>query len=105
MGEFEELVLLAVAGLGTHAYSVQIQQRLEQRADRSAAMGALYTALNRLEQKGYVRSQMSEVIHRRGGKRKRIYRLTDTGAEALHTVRARRERLWADWQPNLGLSS
>ncbi|GAB5518057.1 MAG: hypothetical protein RhofKO_03080 [Rhodothermales bacterium] len=105
LGEFEELVLLAVAGLGAHAYSVQIQQHLEQRADRAAAMGALYTALGRLEKKGYVRSQMSEVTHRRGGKRKRVYCLTDTGAEALHAVRSRRDRLWADWQPNLGLSS
>ncbi len=104
MGEFEELVLLAVAGLGREAYAVRVQQHLEAQAGRTSAMGAVYTALDRLEKKGYVHSHLGEVTRRRGGKRKRIYQITGSGAEALRTLRTMRETLWAQAQPNLGFS-
>ena len=105
MGEFEELVLLSVASLNTDAYAVMVQQHLESQAGRLSAMGAVYTALDRLERKGYVTSYMGDVTRKRGGKRKRIYRITGTGVEALHTVRTRREQLWMQARPNLGLTS
>ncbi len=105
MGEFEELVLLSVAGLSTEAYAVKVQQHLASQAGRLSAMGAVYTALDRLERKGYVRSYMGEVTRKRGGKRKRIYRITSTGVEALHVLQARRDQLWAQARPNLGLTS
>ena len=104
LGEFEELVLLAVAGLGDDAYAVSIQQRIEQRADRTATMGAVYSALDRLEDKGYLASWLGEVTPQRGGRRKRFYRITNAGVDAVTAVRRARERLWdgLDWSPTPG---
>ena len=105
LGEFEELVLLSVAGLGQEAYAVAVQQRIEQQAGRPATMGAVYTALDRLEQKGYLDSWLGERTSRRGGRRKRFYRLTGAGKAAVTQTRLARERLWAglDWKPTPGL--
>lgn len=103
LGEFEELVLLAIAGLGAEAYAVTVQQRLEAVARRIATMGAVYTALDRLEQKGYVTSVLGEPTARRGGRRKRYYRLTGTGKAALRAAQQMRDRLREGLQPDLGL--
>jgi DNA-binding PadR family transcriptional regulator len=106
LGAFEELVLLAIWGLGADdAYAVSVQQRIEQRADRPATMGAVYTALDRLEQKGLVSSWLGPVTPERGGKRKRLYRLTGTGEAAVYDVRRARERMWEgiDFKPGLDL--
>lgn len=96
LGEFEELVLLAIGGLGDGAYTVSIQQQIEQKTGRSATLGAIYTALSRLYEKGCVVSSMSDVTRQRGGKRKRLYTITPVGAEALYEARQARNRLWAD---------
>lgn len=96
LGEFEELVLLAIAGLGDGAYTVSIQQQIERRAGRSATLGAIYTALSRLHEKGCVASELGEVTRQRGGKRKRLYTITDVGEAALCEARQARNRLWAD---------
>lgn len=93
MGELEELVLLAICGLGDEAYAVSIQQRIEDKASRSATMGAVYTALDRLEQKGYAESWLGAVTHERGGRRKRYFRVTGAGLEALRVAQDARERL------------
>ena len=105
LGDFEELVLLAVAGLGTEAYAVSIQQRIEQQAKRPATMGAVYTALDRLEQKGFLESWLGQATPKRGGRRKRFYRITNAGMAAVTTARQARERLWdgLDWNPAPGL--
>lgn len=105
VGEFEELVLLAVGGLGDDAYAVSVQQRIEERTGRAASMGAVYTALDRLEEKGAVTSQLGDVTHERGGRRKRYYRITGAGKEILRELRRARERLWedVDFKPSLGL--
>jgi PadR family transcriptional regulator PadR len=105
LGEFEELVLLAVGGLGDEAYAVAVQQRIEQRTGRAATMGAVYTALDRLEEKGALASWLGEVTHERGGRRKRFYRITGTGTAALVAMRQARERLWEglELKPSLGL--
>ena len=94
LGEFEELVLLAACGLGEEAYAVPIQQRIEHRADRKVRMGAVYTALERLEQKGYLTSRMGAVTRQRGGKRKRYYAITGAGIDAVSAMRRSRERMW-----------
>ncbi len=94
LGEFEELVLLAVCGLPKEAYALAIQQRLEDKAHRSATLGGIYRALNRLEKKGYVRSWMGDITPVRGGKRKRLYEATGAGTAAVITARAAREGLW-----------
>ena len=93
LGEFEELVLLAVPRLD-EVYAVTIQRCIEQTAGRSATMGAVYTALERLEEKGFVTSRLGAVTPRQGGRRKRFYEITDQGVGALHTAREARERMW-----------
>ncbi len=99
MGEFEEIVLLAVCGLKNEAYAIMIQERIEEKTHRSATMGAIYSALERLEEKGYAVSRLGEITRQRGGRRKRFYRVTPAGMAALHKVRETRERLWQDIEP------
>lgn len=94
LGEFEELVLLAVCGLPNEAYTLTIRQRLLEKTGRRSTLGSLYRTLSRLEKKGYVRSHMGSVTHEPGGKRKRYYEVTGTGKEAVVAVREARERLW-----------
>lgn len=96
LGEFEELVLLAIAGMGDQAYAVAIQQRLKQRTSRTATMGAIYTVLDRLVQKGYVESWLGKATPQRGGRPKRYYRIMGAGMAALTDMRQARERLWED---------
>ena len=93
LGEFEELVLLAVPRLD-EVYAVTIQRCIEKTAGRSATMGAVYTALERLEEKGFVTSCLGAVTPRQGGRRKRFYEITDQGVGALHAARLHRERMW-----------
>jgi len=94
LGEFEELVLLSVASLRDDAYAVSVQQLIEEEARRPASMGAVYSSLDRLEQKGFVRSDLGDVTHERGGRRKRYYRITGSGQKALLQTREARENLW-----------
>ena len=94
LGEFEELVLLAVWGLPNEAYALTIRQRLLEKTGRRSALGSLYRTLSRLEKKGYVRSHLGNVTHEPGGKRKRYYVVTGAGKAAVIRVREARERLW-----------
>lgn len=94
LGEFEELVLLAIGGLKQEAYSVSIQQLLEAHTRRTVSMGALYSSLERLSKKGYLESEMSEPTPERGGKSKRVYTVTYEGEVALRETQAVREKLW-----------
>jgi len=105
LGEFEELVLLAVCGLGADTYAVPIQQRIEARAGRAATMGAVYAALDRLEQKDLLTSHLGEATQERGGKRKRLYAITGAGLASIAAMRRARERMWEgiEWQPSLRL--
>ena len=94
LGEFEEFTLLAVRALGDDTYAVPIQQYVEKATGRPVSIGAVYAALARLEEKGFLRSTMSEAVAQRGGKSKRIYSVTPGGlktARALHRIR---ERIW-----------
>ena len=104
LGEFEQLVLLAVARLGETAYGVTIRREIEERTGRTVAVGALYTALERLERKGYVSSQMSDPTPERGGRSKRHFRLKAAGAGALRQSRELLARMWKGLDPN-GLRS
>lgn len=94
LGEFEEFTLLAVRALGDDTYAVPVQQFIEETTRRPVSLGAVYSALARLEEKGFLHSRMSEVVAQRGGKSKRVYTVTATGlrtAKALHDVR---QRIW-----------
>jgi PadR family transcriptional regulator, regulatory protein PadR len=94
LGEFEELVLLTIAALMEDAYSVAICDELEKHTKRSAKLGVVHAVLNRLEEKGLVRSQLGEATKVRGGKRKRFYQLTVPGKSALVRAKAMRDQLW-----------
>jgi DNA-binding PadR family transcriptional regulator len=94
LGEFEQSVLLAIAHLGDAAYGVTVRREIERRTHRTIAVGALYTALDRLERKGYVSSRMSDPTPERGGRSKRHLRLRAAGATALRRARERINRMW-----------
>jgi DNA-binding PadR family transcriptional regulator len=99
LGEFEQLVLLAIVHLGAEAYGVTIRREIEARTGRSVAVGALYTALDRLERRGLVRSSTSEPTPQRGGRSKRHLTLRPAGAAALERSRKTMERMWAGIKP------
>jgi PadR family transcriptional regulator len=95
LGEFEQLVLLAIVRLGEGAYGTTIRREIEEHTSRTIAVGALYTALDRLERKGYVASSMSDPTPQRGGRAKRHFRLRPAGAAALRRSRDALARMWA----------
>jgi DNA-binding PadR family transcriptional regulator len=82
-GEFEQLVLLAVLRLGPDAYGATIRREIEQRAERELSISAVYTTVQRLEQKGFVRTRMGEPLPERGGRRRKYVELLPAGAHAL----------------------
>lgn len=94
LGEFEEFTLLAVRALGGLTYGVPVQQFVERAAGRNASIGAVYAALDRLEDKGFVRSVRGEARPVRGGRRRRLYQVTPAGARAVERLRRVRERIW-----------
>jgi DNA-binding PadR family transcriptional regulator len=85
MGEFEQLVLLALLRLGNDAYGMQVREEIETRTGREVSYGAVYTTLDRLEQKGYVAHRLGEATAERGGRAKKYFRALPAGREALRT--------------------
>jgi DNA-binding PadR family transcriptional regulator len=94
LGAFEELVLLAVAGVGAEAYGITVQERVERDAGRTVSLGAVYAALDRLEAKKYVASWLGDTGAYRGGRRKRHFSITADGTAALRDMRRIRDRMW-----------
>jgi PadR family transcriptional regulator PadR len=86
IGDFEQLILFALVRLGSDAYGVTLRQEIEARTGRAVSAGALYTALDRLEKRGFVSSRLGEPTPERGGKRKRLYTLQPQGERALARV-------------------
>ena len=82
LGEFEYLMLTAVARLGEDAYGVAIRQEIEDATGRPCSLGALYTTIDRLEGKGFVRTSMGDPTPQRGGRPKRMVRITAKGSQA-----------------------
>lgn len=95
IGEFEEIVLLAVGILFDEAYGVSIRQEIEDQTGRNVNIGAVHTALHRLEEKGYLESRFGEATDVRGGKRKRLFTLTVYGVKALKEAQALRMQMWS----------
>ena len=83
LGEFEQLLLLALLHLKDDAYGLRIRQEIEERTGRTVSPGAVYTALDRLERRDLVSSWLGDPTAQRGGKRKRYYRLEPAGAALL----------------------
>ena len=102
LGELEELVMLAVRAQGDGAYGVTVQQTIEANASRRVTLGAVYSALERLERKELVCSRISRGEARQGGRRKRLFRLTEQGDHALTSVRDARAALWGLAEANDG---
>lgn len=94
LGEFEELVLLAVGILHGNAYGVTIKDEIETRLDRRVSVGALQTTLRRLEKKGFLESSQGESTNKRGGRPKLYFALTNHGKKALESSREIRNELW-----------
>lgn len=94
IGEFEEFVLLTIAGLGEKAYGVSIKENIENRSDRSISIGALHSTITRLEEKGLIKSRLGEPTRERGGRRKRFFEVTHQGKISLHHVKGLRDELW-----------
>ena len=83
LGSFEQLVLLAVLRLGDEAYGMTVRQEIERQTGDSASLGAVYATLERLEQKGLVRSRPSAGGAARGGRARRYFNVEAVGSEAL----------------------
>lgn len=93
IGEFEELVLLAILKLSDNAYGVPIREVLEEATSRTISVGALYATLNRLEEKGLVSTKVGDATPERGGRAKRYFRVEGSGMRALREAEAARRNL------------
>lgn len=92
--EFEQMILLAVVRLGDEAYGVSICDEIEGRVDRTISVAAAYTALERMEARGFVRTRIAESTPVRGGRAKKHFALQPDGAAALRESRHSMERMW-----------
>jgi PadR family transcriptional regulator, regulatory protein PadR len=94
LGEFEHVVLLAILRLGDAAYGVTIRNEIKERTGREPTPGALYTTLDRLEDKGLLTSSMGDPTPQRGGRAKRYVAVSARGMEAVNHARGCYLRLW-----------
>lgn len=94
LGEFEEIVILTIAVLHKEAYGTAIKHDIQSRLDRKVSMGAMHTALVRLEDKGYVKSSAGEATEERMGRPRRYYQITAAGKKAMERARDARNQLW-----------
>ena len=94
LGEFEEIVLLTVGILYDDAYGLGVTDEIEQRTGRTVTVSSVHKALMRLEQKGFLRSHMGGATEARGGRKKRLFTITNSGKEVLRDAREMRNALW-----------
>lgn len=102
LGEFEQVVLLAVLRLRGDAYGFRVQQEIQQRSGRTCSLGALYTTLDRLEKKGFVSSWVGEPTPERGGRAKKYFKVEASGELALKQSYAANQSMVAGLEPLLG---
>jgi DNA-binding PadR family transcriptional regulator len=102
LGNFEEIVLLAVLRLEEQAYGAKIRQTVAEALKKDVSIGAIYVTLDRLERKGYLKSWQGEATPERGGRAKRYFRIEGVGVRALNDTAAARNRLTEGF--NVGLS-
>ena len=94
LGEFQELVLLTIGTLYPEAYGVGIKEEILARTGRKVTLSTVHAALNRMEKKGLIKSEMGEATKIRGGKRKRYFTITAYGVKMLSEAKEQREALW-----------
>jgi PadR family transcriptional regulator len=102
LGEFEQLVLLALLRLGPNAYGMRIRHEIQERANRRASLGAVYTTLDRLEAKGFVSSWVGEPTPERGGRAKKFFKLEARGQAVLNESIRASVNMTAGLEPLLG---
>lgn len=94
MGEFEQLVLLALLRLGNDAYGMEVREEIEARTGRTVSYGAVYTTLDRLEGKGFVAFRVGEATPERGGRARKYFQVSAAGREALREAREVLAVMW-----------
>ncbi len=94
LGEFEELVLLAVCILEGEAYGVSVKKEVEKHSGRSILLGAVHITLYRLQDKGFLQSEMGGNSEKRGDRRKRLFTITDMGMRQLKASQDVRSKMW-----------
>jgi PadR family transcriptional regulator, regulatory protein PadR len=94
LGEFEEIVILTIGVLHNEAYGVSILKEIESRLKRNVSIGAMHTALLRLEDKGYIKSYSGEETDPRQGRPKKYFQITALGKKAIQYTRDTRNELW-----------
>src|SRR5215218_6558389 len=94
LGEFEQVVLLAILRLGDEAYAVTIRDEILQCTGRDVSRGSIYITLDRLETKGYLKSRLADPTPERGGRSKRYYTLRPRAVDALKESRRALVALW-----------
>jgi len=102
LGEFEQTVMLAILQLSEKAYAPDIARHLENTIDRSVSRGALYSCLNQLERKGYLRWRVDSPTPQRGGHARRFYQVNALGVRALRITRDGQLLLWRGLEGILG---
>ncbi len=94
LGEFQELVMLTVGMLYDDAYGVSIKDEIDRQSGRRVTLSTVHAALNRLEDKGYLASRMGGATEERGGRPKRLFKITAYGRQVLEESRQMRNRMW-----------
>lgn len=94
LGEFEEVILTLVAGLHDDAYGAAIAEEIETRLKREVNLSAVHVTLYRLEDKGFIKSKLGGGTNERGGRRKRIFSITNSGLTMLKVMKEARIDLW-----------
>ena len=94
LGEFEELVLLAVCILNGQAYGISVKHEVETHSNRSILLGAVHITLYRLQDKGWLKSELGGNTAKRGDRRKRLFQITEAGMEQLHASQNVRQKMW-----------
>ncbi len=97
LGEFEEVLLLLVGILGEDAYAFKIAEEFESQTGRAVSIGSVHSTLNRLSDKGFLKSEMGQPSATRGGRRKRIYEITAYGERTLRASRDFKMDLWSQF--------
>ncbi len=97
LGEFEEVILLLVGILSENAYALNIANEFESQTERPVSIGAVHSTLTRLAEKGFVDSEMGVATAERGGRRKRIFKITASGELALKNSREFKLSLWKQY--------
>ncbi len=94
LGEFEELILLVVGVLYPDSYGLSIRSAVIEQTGRSVAIGAVHSALSRLEKKGFLTANLADATNDRGGRRKKLFTITSAGRQAVEKNRNLRNSLW-----------